>query len=211
MLKIKYIPLVLLSLTIISCKSGHGPEAGATASTDLVDAKYSLTKDRAEFEKLRESIPVEKQKKNDEQALMLDWMGSLKHPPDVIRNKFSALLKKKRDLFNKDMTRSREAFNNAEKKEREAFLKELEDERSEFNKSRKIDQGERSRFYNDQDKARRNFSADQRDKREDYEADVREKRKNFEDYVREKTDEFNADLKEYSIRWKEKIEKDKQN
>lgn len=173
-----------------------------STSTTLVDPKYSLSKDRSEFEKLRQSIPDDVKKKNDESALMAELFSNLKHPPEYIREKFTDLVRKKRELFNKDLTRSREEYNKNERKSRESFLKELEDERKSF-LEKKMDREKRSDFFNDQDENRREYFSEQKDKREEFEADIREKRKDFDDYIKEKTNDFNAELQDYKIRWKE--------
>lgn len=199
-------------LSLISCQTspegGSDPDSASDRSAILVDAKYSLTKDRTELDTLRESIPVDVKKKNDEAALMAEWFGEFKYAPEVIREKFSNLVRKKRELFNKDMTKAREEFNKNEKKYRDTFLKNLENERKDFLRY-KADREKRADFFSDQDEVRRNFFAEQREKRDEYESEVREKRKNFDDYMKEKMDDFNVELKYYSVRWKEKQDQEK--
>lgn len=178
-------------------------DTGRAEGSTLVDPKYSLAKDRSEFEKLRESIPAEVRQSNDEKALLAEWFSDVKLEPEKIREKFDTLSRKKRDLFNKDLTKQREAFNKEERKKREEFLKELEGERKNFLK-RKVDKDRRTEFFNDQDERRKNYFAEQKDKREDFESNVREKRKDFEDYIKEKNNDFNSELKAYRIKWTEK-------
>lgn len=179
-----------------------GSENKAGGST-LVDPKYSLAKDRSEFDKLRESIPVEVRQSNDEKALFAEWFSDVKMEPEKIRDKFDSLVRKKRELFNKDITKLRESYNKDEKKKREEFLKGLESERKDFLKT-KAEKEKRSEFFNEQDEKRRSFFADQREKRDDFEGNVREKRKDFEDYLKEKNNDFNSELKAYRIKWTEK-------
>lgn len=190
-----------LCFLALSCQV-ETKRSNESSSTTLVDPKYSLSKDRSEFEKLRQSIPDDVKKKNDESALMAELFTNLKHPPEYVREKFTDLVRKKRELFNKDMTRAREDYNKTERKAREEFLKNLEEERKDF-LEKKVDREKRSDFFNDQDERRREYFSDQKDKREEFESDIREKRKNFDDYIKEKNDDFNAELKDYTIRWKE--------
>lgn len=171
----------------------------------LIDAKYSLAKDRAELDKLRESIPADIKTHNDEKAFLAELMSEIKYPPEVVRNKFSNLVRKKRDLFNRDMTRAREDFNKIEKKTRDVFTKELTEERESFLK-KKVDREKRADFFNEQDEARRTFMAEQKEKRDDFEADFREKRKNFDDYMKEKNDDFLFELRDYQAKWNDKLE-----
>ncbi len=198
--------LLLVAQSLMSCQlkteRATSNEPRAEGST-LVDPKYSLSKDRSELDKIRESVPVDLKKTNDEKALMADWFVEVKHEPEKIRDKYDALVRKKRDLFNKDMTKSREDFNKAEQKKRADFLKGLEEERTEF-MGKKADKDKKSEFFNEQDEKRKGFMEDQKDKREDYESETREKRKNFEDYLKEKSDDFSSELKAYRLRWKEK-------
>jgi hypothetical protein len=201
-MKFTLILIVLFAASACQMQSKRGSEAKGESYPGLVDPKYSIAKDRADLDEIRQNLPPEVKKQNDEKALMADLMGEVKYPPDVVREKFSTLVRKKRDLFNKDMTRAREEYSKVEKKTRDEFLKKLESDRNDFLNS-KPDRDKRADFFNDQDETRRTFFAEQREKRDEYESDVRDKRKNFEDYVKEKNDEFNAELKDYSARWKE--------
>jgi len=196
----------LLLISTVSCQvqtTRDSNRENKPEGSTLVDPKYSLSKDRSEFEKLRESIPPEVRQSNDEKALMAEWFSDVKLDPERIREKFDGLVRKKRDLFNKDLTKQRDVFNKEERKKREDFLKELESERKDFLKN-KADKDKRADFFNEQDEKRRTYFADQKDKREDFEADVREKRKDFEDYFKEKNNDFNSELKAYRIKWTEK-------
>lgn len=173
-----------------------------------VDPKYSVAKDRSEFDKLRENVPTEIRQQNDEKALIAELTADLKYPPEVAREKFNNIVRKKRDLFSKDMSKIRDEFNKNEKAQRDEFLNELKEEREDFLK-RKVDQEKRSRFFSEQDEARRTYFAEQKEKRDEFESDFRARRKDFEDYIKDKTDIFNSELKDYMIRWKEKLEAEK--
>src|SRR5437868_4501401 len=101
-------------------------------NTPLVDEKYSLTADRKELDELRKNIPEAKKKENDELAFMAEFFADPAKNPSDIRAKFDNLLRKKRDLFQKDMTKEREAYVKEERKRREAITKELDDARNDF-------------------------------------------------------------------------------
>lgn len=204
--------IFIAGFLITACQLGGMHESGQDAdmqSATLVDAKYSLTKDRAELDKIRESIPADIKKHNDEKALTAEWFGEVKYSPEVIREKYSNLVRKKRELFNRDMTRSREDYNKKEKKSREEFLNNVTEERKDFLR-KKTDRDNRTDFFNRQDEARRTFMAEIRESRDEFETDFREKRKNFDDYLREKNDDFVFELKNYAIKWKEKLDRDKE-
>ena len=199
--------IIMTGFLVTSCGSDSKKESDAQIALP-VDPKYSLAKDRAEFDKLRESIPADVKKQNDEKALLAEWMGELKNSPEVVFDKFNNLVRKKRELFNKDIAKSREEFSKNEKKSRAEFLKNLADDREDFLK-RKVEREKRADFFTQQDEARRTFFAEQREKRDEYESDIREKRKNFDDYIKEKTDDFHEELRNYNIKWKVKQEKQK--
>lgn len=201
------LPLVFL-FSACQMETTHEHGAGAS-SAPLVDPKYSVAKDRSELDELRQDIPAPQRKENDEKALIADLTAELHYPPDVVREKFAGIVRKKRELFNKDMQKQRDEFNKSEKKTREDFLKSLTEERKDF-LSRKVSRDERADFFHDEDEKRRSFFSEQRDKREEYESDFREKRKSFDDYVKERNDTFNEELKEYSARWKAKQDAENQ-
>lgn len=202
--------LILLSSCALNTKREGTPSSATALSEPGVDPKYSVGKDRSEFDKLRESVPAEIRQQNDEKALIAELTAELKYPPEVAREKFNNIVRKKRDIFSKDMSKIREEFNRHEKKERDEFLNELKEEREEFLKQ-KADQAKRSQFFSEQDESRRTFFSEQREKRDEFESDFRARRKDFEDYIKDKTDIFNSELKDYSIRWKEKQEAAKSN
>ena len=190
-------------------------ETGADATPEqptkkpaMVDAKYSLAKDRAELDKLRANLPPEVRNQNDEKAFLAELMGEVKYTPETVREKFNNLVRKKRELFNKDLNKSRDEFGKTERKTREGFTRKLTEERDRFLKT-KVDREKRADFFNQQDEDRRTFTAEQKEKRDEYEADVREKRKNFDDYLKEKSDDFNFELKNYQAVWHDKLEMQK--
>ena len=190
---------IIVSAFLISCQIETKRAEDQDRST-LVDPKYSLTQDRSEFEKLRESIPAEKRKINDEKALIAEWMVGFRLAPNEIRERYDNLVRKKRDLFSQDMTKLRAEFSRTEEKNRDAFLKELESERNDFSKIKKSRE-ERADFYNRIDDKRRNYFADEREKKDEFESVVRDQRKNFEDYLKEKNSDFISELKIYSENW----------
>ncbi|MCC2679223.1 MAG: hypothetical protein K0R29_1799 [Pseudobdellovibrio sp.] len=198
---------IFLSSCALNTKRADQP-ASSALSEPGVDPKYSVGKDRSEFDKLRENVPAEIRQQNDEKALIAELTAEVKYPPEVAREKFNNIVRKKRDLFSKDMSKIRDEFNRHEKKERDEFLEDLKEEREEFLK-RKADQAKRSQFFSEQDEARRTFFADQREKRDEFESDFRARRKDFEDYIKDKTDIFNSELKDYTVRYKEKQEADR--
>ena len=191
--------LTFVGLGGCQLETKHEPKA-LNNSGVLVDPKYSLSEDRAEFEKLRESIPEQKKQINDEKALLAEWTAGYRSTPNEVREKFENLTRKKRELFNKDLNQAREDMSKTEKQKRDVFLQELESERVDFSK-RKKDRDERNDFYNRQDDKRRRYFADERDKREEFESTLREQRKNFEDYLREKSLSFASELKFYTETW----------
>lgn len=170
------------------------------STSTLVDPKYSLSQDRAEFEKIRESIPENKRRANDEKALIAEWMVGSNMPPADVRERFNNLVQKKRETFNNDMTKLRESFSKNEKKNREQFLKEVESERDSFTR-RKQSREARNEFFDELDQKRKNFFAEQREKRDEFESDMRDQRKNFEDYLKERSLYFTSELKAYTERW----------
>src|SRR5688572_12945619 len=100
---------ILLFMT--ACQTG-GKSANTYRSADeprpLVDSKYSLSADRAALEEMRKDVPEEKKQENDELAYLLKLTEEVKRPPSEIRTQFDSVLRKKRELFNKDLKKERE-------------------------------------------------------------------------------------------------------
>ncbi|MEK6774938.1 MAG: hypothetical protein AABY64_13435 [Bdellovibrionota bacterium] len=168
----------------------------------LVDDKYRLSKDREELDKLRQQIPEEKRKENDEVAFTLSLMSELRLAPSEVREKFNTAIRKKRDLFNKDMKKYREDFTKNEKSDRDKFIKEIDADRK-SRVGKKWSSDERKEFNEKIEARRKDFYMDQKEKREEFEATIRDQRKNFEDYAREKTNDFNQEHRAYVKRFEE--------
>lgn len=196
-----FIIVALLFSALSACQLETKRESEVQASDKpLVDPKYSLTQDRSELDQLRQAIPEDKKRANDEKALMAEWMGDLKKTPAQVREKFEALVRKKREAFNKDMTKARETYTKAQEKKRKEFLKQLETDRKDFSNQKKSKE-ERNDFFNEVDTKRRNFFSEERERREEFESNVRDQRKNFEDYLNEKRADFNSEMKAYTEKW----------
>lgn len=166
----------------------------------IVDEKYKLSADRKAFQDIRAQVPEDRRRENDELAFMLQWMGEVRQTPSEIREKFNAVVAKKRAEFQKDMDRKRAEYVKSERIAREDFKKDQESERANF-KNRRTTPDERKSFYEDLEGKRRDFYSSEREKRDAFESDVRDQRKNFDDYVREKTSEFNQEHRAYSQRY----------
>ncbi len=193
---------VLLSSCQIETKRTQPGQANPADQT-LVDPKYSLSQDRSDLDKLRESVPEKTRKLNDEKALLAEWMHDFRLEPSDIREKYDNLARKKRELFNSDLAKVRDKFSKTEKKNQEQFLKDLEQERTDFSRQKK-DRDKRADFFSELDGKRKTFFSEQRDKRDEFESDMRDQRKNFEDYLKEHQLNFNSELKIYNQRWSEK-------
>ena len=191
-------------LFFCGCQISTPRKSNETVPTKVLDkANYSLAADRSQFDEIRSEIDKTMQTKNDERALYAEWMLEEKKSPEEIREKFNNLVRKKREKFNNDITKIREEYSKNEKKQRDQLSEELAQDRENI-KEQDISREKRNDLYEKIDTKRRDFYSEQRQARDEFEADIREKRKDFDDYIKEKTDDFNQELKNYSVRWKEK-------
>lgn len=172
------------------------------ASDPRKEERYSLSEDRAKFDELRKDVPVESRSRNDEKALYLEWMADYQRDPSDVRSKFSALVYKKRENFNKDMNKIRDEYSKEETKRKDTFSKAIAEERNEI-KDKDVSREKRAEMYNELDTKRKDFYAQLREDRESFEVDYRQKRKDFEEYVKERSDVFYAELKEYTTKYNE--------
>lgn len=98
--------LALVTVLLSSCQIETKRNQQAppkTVDQTLVDPKYSISQDRAELDKLRESVPEKTRKMNDEKALLAEWMYEFRSEPFEIREKYDNLARKKRESFNSDL------------------------------------------------------------------------------------------------------------
>lgn len=199
----------------ISTERGESPglsgSAASIAEESAVDKlnkdprkneRYSLVEDRAQFDELRKDVPTETKIRNDEKALIMEWMADYKKDPSDVRNKFSTLVMRKRDNFNKDMAKIRELYSKEETKKKDAFNKALSEERAEI-KDQKVTREKRTEMYGQIDGKRKDFYAQLREDRDSFETDYRQKRKDFDEYIKERSDSFYAELKEYTFKFNE--------
>jgi hypothetical protein len=202
MTNMKWILGFLLVLTACSSADKESNTYRTGQDRPLVDDKYTLGADAKELNDLRAQIPPEKKRENDEMGFFLNLMKEGKGPPSEIREKFSSALRKKREIFDRDLSKERESFTKEERKKRELFLKAQAQQREQFNRE-KHSREEKADFSKEMESKRADHFATEREKRSDFESDVQERRKNFEDYSREKNNQFNEEYRNYSRRFEE--------
>ncbi|NJL26283.1 MAG: hypothetical protein HC902_14785 [Calothrix sp. SM1_5_4] len=99
--------------------------------------EISLKSDRAELNELRKEIPAEKQKANDELALFLSMMKAGTEQPSLVRDRFHALVQKKRAVFREKVDRLREDYRVSETRRREEFMNAQKKARDEYFRKRR--------------------------------------------------------------------------
>ncbi|MFN7728492.1 MAG: hypothetical protein ACK5P7_04995 [Bdellovibrio sp.] len=198
--KLTGVALLLIALTGCQTFDRSNQYVRRDDQAPLVDEKYSLKADRQKMEELRQDVPAERRRQNDEVAFALQMFQEVRRSPQEIRTQFDSAVRKKRELLNRDLQKEREQFTRAERAKRDNFLKDQKNSREAFLKS-KPNKDQRDDMFKDQELKRRDFFADEREKRGDYESDVRERRKSFEDYVRERQGEFTQEYRVYSRKY----------
>lgn len=201
--------LLLISvsiLTLVSCIS-RSPKANREEDRKHIDqqlgSELSLKQDRQALSDLRKEIPTETQKANDELALFLNLMGQGTESPQVVRDKFSSMVQKKRSAFHGKIRQLRDEYRKEESERRESFLDSQKSKRESFNR-KKNDAKEHREFYSHQEKERATFSAEERSRRMNFEAELNAKSKDFDSYMREKQKEFDEQYRLYSKKFSEK-------
>jgi hypothetical protein len=169
--------------------------------------EMSLKSDRDDMQTARKDIPLEKQKTNDELALYLSLMKQGTEKPQVVREKFSMLMERKRVSFREKVHKLREVYRRDETKRRDDFLNKQRRTRDNHKLTRRTPEQSRD-FYGAQEKERLAFTADERDRRTSFEAELNAQSKDFDSYMREKNNEFNEQLRLYSKKFADRA-KDK--
>lgn len=207
----KNFPPCFLSLGLAfftGCKSGPGPEAPlpSVQVRDQLEAEVSLKADREELSKIRHEIPAQKQKTNDELALMLQLMGEVKLKPSEVSSRFQNQLQKRRSEFREKVSRLRADYRVQEAQRKEDFLKKQKEERD-SQKTSFLKKEARARFYSDHEKRAQDFFANERNRRRDFESEIETQSKDFDSYMKEKQKEFFEQHRLYSKRFSD-VEKE---
>lgn len=186
-------------------RGGESPDEAATgtAQDPMRSSEISLAADRKELDQLRQEMPDDVKKQNDELALVLSFLKDGDEDPNKLRDRFQAALRKKREAVDKNLRRRREDFNRSEREAREKFTAEQKAGREDF-LGRRRSSADQKRYLDGQDEKRRRFHADAQERRKDFEAQITEERRDFESLVREKTNFFNQEWRGYRERWTER-------
>jgi hypothetical protein len=189
-----FLTLSLVASSVVSCVQ---PPPAPPKSPEV-----SLTPEQAKIEAMRQKIPPEKRKANDELKVILGLMKDQNEPPDKVRDRFQTLMRRQRDEYRKSTSQSREEYSRKEKSKREQILRNFKAEREKFKKT-KADRDSSREFYDRQEESRRQYFADERDRRRNFESDQSQKSKDFESDMREKQHNFDQELKFYRDRMRD--------
>ncbi len=170
-------------------------EPAAAAATDV-----SLKDDQKSIDELRQNIPPEKRKENDELKATMALFGEVKEAPQRIRDRYQRIVQREREKFRRDSQRERETFDREEKKKREEFNESIKKQREDFD-PKKVDRDEKKKFFDGLDQKRRDFNADEHTRRDDFNRDNKQKNDDFNALMRERDQEFNEQYRAYSTRY----------
>lgn len=200
-------------LSLVGCAHPGSTSSDATASKnreadrerihEQLNGEMSLKADRDELADMRKQIPAEKQKSNDELALYLQLMKQGKEQPQMVRDKFTSLVEKRRSSFRDKVQHLRETYRRDEEKRRDEFLDSQKKQRTAFTAAKRTPD-EMKDFFGTQDTNRKVFFADERDRRTSFESEISAQSKDFESYMREKVNEFNEQYRLYSKQFSER-------
>lgn len=182
---------------LVSCGSENTLPTG--------DQEVSLQEDRSRLDELRQDIPEEKRRENDELALILQIMNSKDKKPYEIRERFNTVMRKKREEFSKTQRRIREDFSRRERDDREKFTREQKDVSDKFYRSKPSSE-QRSRFSQDHSTRRERHYQDSRARRQAFEDDMRSKERDFSSLIADKVKEFDEHYKAYEKEFREKMD-----
>lgn len=175
-------------------------EKSSTESTESESsspsAGASFQADRKAFADLRKEIPQDRQNINDEEALLSELFVGPNPKEERIREKFDRLIRKKREIHQREMQTRRQQFDKEQKAKREEFQKKQSIERAQFLKMKKTSEERRS-YYADQEAERLEFNKRLKDDRDNFEDQIRSQGREFDSYAREKSADFNQRLRAF--------------
>ncbi len=178
---------------------------GMSTTLPTGSEEISLKADRSSLDDLRKEVPEEKRRENDELALILQVMNAKDKKPHEIREKFSSIMRKKRDEFYRSQRRTREDFTRRERDERDKFGKEQKETSDRFYRHKPSSE-ERRNFSQDHSSRQQKYYSDSRERRQAFEEEMRSKEKDFSALLSEKNKEFEEHFKEYQKYYREKMD-----
>lgn len=189
--------LLVVLLAVDGCASGRGPDQQPVPQAQELNSDVSLRADREKLAEVRQQVPENAKKKNDEEAKYLEWMDG-KNKPEFIRDKFSKWARDLRDDFSKRSRELRDRYSKVERENRDAFTKLLKRERDKISKSWSAER--RKRFFDDQEDRRKKFFSEEREQRAKFESELRSKIHDFDITLDEKRKQFADRIKDYTER-----------
>jgi hypothetical protein len=204
---------VTLALVVLAGCAGPKPVSVQVASEqrtadrekvqEQLSPEMSLKADRDQLKDLRKQIPQEKQKSNDELALFLQLMQQGTEQPQMVHDRFTTLVEKRRTVFREKVQRLRDSYRQDESARRDEYLDKQKSVRNSFSSSKRTPD-EVKTFFAKQDTQRKTFFADERDRRTSFESELSAQSKDFESYMRERINEFNEQYRLYSKKFSER-------
>jgi hypothetical protein len=203
---LRFLMLSFLIFSLQACRSTQ-PKSDRAADqkriADELGGEISLKADRETLKEMRKEIPADKQKSNDELALFLQLMKQGTEQPQMVHDKFSSMMQKKRTTFREKVQRLRESYRSEEADRREAFIDKQQEKRNAYTHT-KHSAAEQRDFFSKQEKERQLFFADERERRNAFESELSAKSKDFDSYMREKSNEFYEQYRLYSKSFSER-------
>lgn len=169
----------------------------ASESDDQGDSQeYSLEQDRKELEKLREEIPEDVRKKNDDLGFILRLFDDKTRDPGKIRAEFNRTFNRLRKNKNAEFQRERKKFKDAEKKKRKENIEQAKKKRKEF-LAQDPSSDSKKAFFDQERTDRKVFFSEEKEKRNDFESDYRSRKKDFDEFLKTKRDLFNDRYRQF--------------
>lgn len=166
------------------------------AQDSVPSEEISLSEDRTHLEELRQDIPEEIKKENDELAFVLKLFDDKKRNPTTIQQEFNRRVSSVRQKSQRYFRKLRKNFDKEEKAKRKEFLKKAKEERTNFLKKKQSKEN-RDDFFNEEKSKGKEFFAEEREKRRDFESETRARQKDFESQLRDRRKEFDQRMKEF--------------
>ena len=118
-------------LRLIFCVLIFFPGPFLLAQED-VPQELSLEQDRKELDQLRQDVPEDIKKKNDDLAFILGLFKDKNRKPGRIKSEFNRVYNRLRNKKQKEFKKERDQFTKSEKKKRKEFLATAKKKRKAF-------------------------------------------------------------------------------
>ncbi len=188
--------IIFLIAVLVTSSGSFAASSEPKTVDESPEQELSLKKDREALDQLRQEVPEDVKRENDDLAFILKLFDDKKRQSGRIRAEFNKTYNRVRKKKQKEFRKERDLYTREEKSRRKKYLSESKKQRKAFLDGDASSEAKKEFFAEERIK-RKEFFADEKDKRKDFESDLRARRKEFDHYLRDRRKDFSDRLRQF--------------